>query len=145
MKNNGKFLESLLSDARGVLSLYEASYMRVQGEYILEEAFDFTSKHLKKLAIATHSSPSFAYEVLCALKRPIRKALPRLKTREYMLIYEQHPLHDPTLLSFSKLDFNILQKLHQKELSAIARYKYTLVVILFHYFSQSCARWFPLL
>ncbi|KAG6577413.1 hypothetical protein SDJN03_24987, partial [Cucurbita argyrosperma subsp. sororia] len=35
-------------------------------------------------------------------------------------MYQEDPSHE-TLLAFSKLDFNILQKLHQKELKELAR------------------------
>lgn len=122
MENDGQFKESLRGDTRGILSLYEAAHLRIHGEDILEKALDFTTNHLKKL-VADSSSP-FTTEIRNALKWPIRKALPRVKAREYMVIYQQDPSHNDALLTFSKLDFNILQKLHQRELNAITRYIY---------------------
>lgn len=120
MDKNGKFKESLGEDERGILSLYEASHMRGHGEDVLEEALEFTTKHLKTY-IEYSNNPHFAAEVRNALKFPIRKGVPRIKTRQYLAIYQQHPSHNETLLKFSKLDFNILQRLHQKELSEICR------------------------
>uniref|UniRef100_A0A7N0VJY3 Uncharacterized protein n=1 Tax=Kalanchoe fedtschenkoi TaxID=63787 RepID=A0A7N0VJY3_KALFE len=46
-----KFKLSLLEDIKGMISLYEASYLGTQGESIIEEAFDFTATHLPKLKI----------------------------------------------------------------------------------------------
>lgn len=122
MEDNGKFKETLRSDARGILSLYEATHMRVHGEELLEEALDFSTKHLKQ--ILENSSSPFTTEISNALKLPIRRALPRVKAREYIEIYQQDPSHNDALLAFSKLDFNVLQKLHQSELKEITRYIY---------------------
>ncbi|KAE8650158.1 hypothetical protein Csa_009547 [Cucumis sativus] len=123
MDNNGKFKESLVEDERGILSLYEASHMRGHGEALLEEALEFTTTHLKAyIHLYSNINPNFASEVSNALKLPIRKCVPRVKAREYFEIYQQQPSHNETLLTFSKLDFNILQKLHQKEIAEICRW-----------------------
>ncbi|KAG6577411.1 hypothetical protein SDJN03_24985, partial [Cucurbita argyrosperma subsp. sororia] len=37
-------------------------------------------------------------------------------------MYQEDPSHSQTLLAFSKLDFNLLQKLHQKELKELTRW-----------------------
>ncbi|XP_022929224.1 (+)-gamma-cadinene synthase-like isoform X1 [Cucurbita moschata] len=120
VESNGKFKESLAEDARGILSLYEAANMRVHGEDILEEALDFSVKHLKN--IMANSNSKFGAEIEHALKWPLRKDLPKLKGREYITMYQEDPSHSQTLLAFSKLDFNILQKLYQKELKELTRW-----------------------
>ena len=119
IESNGKFKESLAEDARGILSLYEAANMRVQGEDVLEEALDFSVKHLKN--IIANSNSKFGTQIEHALKWPLRKDLPKLKAREYITMYQEDPSHSQTLLAFSKLDFNILQKLYQKELKELTR------------------------
>ncbi|KAE8125702.1 hypothetical protein FH972_020477 [Carpinus fangiana] len=119
MDSKGKFKESLMDDARGMLSLYEAAHLRVHGEDILDEALVFTTTHLE--AVASYLSPTLAAQVSHALKQPIRKGLPRLEARHYFSIYQQDASHNKVLLTFAKLDFNLLQKLHQKELSDITR------------------------
>ena len=123
--SEGKFKECLVDDVRGMLSLYEASYLRVHGEDILDDALSFTTTHLGR--VATHLRPPLSDEVSHALNRPIHKGLPRLEARHYMSIYPQHPSHNPLLLTFAKLDFNLLQQLHKKELSDIARSQITLI------------------
>ncbi|KAF3455997.1 hypothetical protein FNV43_RR00640 [Rhamnella rubrinervis] len=55
----------------------------------------------------------------------MRMGLPRIEARHYISIYQRHPASlsdDQILLTFAKLDFNILQKMHQKELSDISRW-----------------------
>ncbi|KAG6793935.1 hypothetical protein POTOM_003161 [Populus tomentosa] len=58
---------------------------------------------------------------------PIRKGIPRLEARHYFSIYQEDPSCSEVLLNFAKLDFNILQKQHQKELSEIAKWEITAV------------------
>lgn len=115
----GNFKEPLINDAQGMLSLYEAAHMRVHGEDILDEALVFTATHLE--SVSSHLSPPLAAQVRHALKQPIRKGLPRLEARHYFSIYQEDASHNEDLLTFAKLDFNLLQKLHQKELSEITR------------------------
>ncbi|KAL4619172.1 hypothetical protein ACB092_06G060600 [Castanea dentata] len=118
--SNGNFKDSLINDVRAMLSLYEATHLRVHGEDILEEALVFTTTNLE--FVASHLSTPLAAQVSHALKQPIHKGLPRLEARHYLSIYQDDPSHDKVLHTFAKLDFNILQKMHQKELSGIARW-----------------------
>ncbi|KAL1074939.1 hypothetical protein V6Z11_D11G324400 [Gossypium hirsutum] len=71
----GKFKESLISDVKGMLELYEAAHFQLHGETILKEALVFTMFHLK-LAETTMDYPLSA-QIANALKRPLRKSLPR--------------------------------------------------------------------
>lgn len=107
-------------DAQDLLSLYEATYLRVHGEDILEEALEVTKTKLEELV--PHLAPSLAKQVLHALSRPMRKALPRMYAREFMSFYQEDEFHDQVLLKFAKLDFNILQRQHQQELSIVSRW-----------------------
>ncbi|KAK4539090.1 hypothetical protein RGQ29_031979 [Quercus rubra] len=118
--NMGNFKESLTNDVKGMLSFYEATHMRVHGEDILDEALKFTTTHLESMAI--NFSPPLATQVSHALNRPIQKCLPRVEARQYFSIYQENASHNEVLLNFAKLDFNMLQKQHQKELSHISRW-----------------------
>ncbi|KAG6685679.1 hypothetical protein I3842_12G123900 [Carya illinoinensis] len=119
--NKGNFKESLIDDVRGILCLYEASHMRVHGEDILDEALDFTTTHLESMVTA-YSNPSIATQASRALWRPLRKCLPRLEARHYLSIYQESGSFNEVLLKFAKLDFNILQRQHQKELAHLSRW-----------------------
>ncbi|GFS29269.1 terpenoid cyclases/Protein prenyltransferases superfamily protein [Actinidia rufa] len=115
-----KFQECLIGDVVGILSLYEATHLRVRGEEILDEALTFTTTHLESM-VPNLSNP-IAEHVVHALNQPIHKGLTRLDARRYISFYEQNDSHNKDLLNFAKLDFNLLQKLHQRELSEITRW-----------------------
>ncbi|KAL6999145.1 (-)-germacrene D synthase [Sarracenia purpurea var. burkii] len=118
--NKGEFLESLIGDVRGMLGLYEATHLRVHGENILDEALIFTTKHLK--SVVSNLSDPLAAQVIHAQKQPIHKSMTRLEARHYIFFYEQEHSYDKDLLDFAKLDFNLLQKMHQRELGNITRW-----------------------
>eukprot|EP00258_Populus_trichocarpa_P015005 XP_006370591.1 (-)-germacrene D synthase isoform X1 [Populus trichocarpa] len=118
--SQGNFNDSLVNDTRAILSFYEATHLRVHGDEVLEEALVFTTSHLEFLA--THSSSPLRAKINHALKQPIRKNIPRLEARNYFSVYQEDPSCSEVLLNFAKLDFNILQKQHQKELSDIAKW-----------------------
>ncbi|PHT62778.1 (E,E)-germacrene B synthase, partial [Capsicum annuum] len=65
---------------------------------------------------------SLKAQVSEALIRPIHTNVPRVAARKYMPIYENIESHDGLLLKFAKLDFHILQKVHQRELSELTRW-----------------------
>ncbi|KAA3452989.1 (+)-delta-cadinene synthase isozyme XC14-like isoform X2 [Gossypium australe] len=80
----GNFKSSVTSDVRGLLELYQASYLRVHGEDILDEAISFTTNHLS-LAVASLDHP-LSEEVSHALKQSIRRGLPRVEARHYLSV-----------------------------------------------------------
>ncbi|XP_050218835.1 (-)-germacrene D synthase-like [Mercurialis annua] len=118
--NKGRFKDSLVNDARGMLSLYEATHLRVHGEDILDEALAFTSAHLHSMA--TQLNSPLSDQINHALKQPIHTGLPRLEARNYLSIYQASFSCNEVLLSFAKLDFNLLQEQHQKELCDITKW-----------------------
>ncbi|KAF7822836.1 (-)-germacrene D synthase-like [Senna tora] len=118
---NGNFSERYSSDVEGLLSLFEATHLRVHGEHILDESFVFALNHLEMM-MTTHLSPSLAAKIKHTLKHPLHKNIPRLEARHYISTYQEHPSHDETLLALAKLDFNKLQKLHQREVGIISKW-----------------------
>ncbi|KAM1442083.1 hypothetical protein ACFX13_010004 [Malus domestica] len=118
---DGKFKESLVDDVVGLLSLYEATHLRIHGEEILDEALTFTTTNLESATFRL--SPPLAKAVTHALNQPLRKGLPRVEARYYLSVYQElRESPNETLLTFAKLDFNRLQRVHQKELSEITRW-----------------------
>ncbi|KAL3508572.1 hypothetical protein ACH5RR_027973 [Cinchona calisaya] len=116
----GNFKEPLISNVGGMLSLYEAANYLVHGEDILEEALKFTITHLESML--PNLSNFLGRQINQALKFPIQKTLTRLGARQFMSLYQQDQSHNEILLNFAKLDFNILQKEHKKELSALTKW-----------------------
>ncbi|PRQ31570.1 putative lyase [Rosa chinensis] len=121
MDYDGNFKESLIEDVPGLLSLYEATHLRTHGEELLDDALTFTSTHLE--SATRHSlNPLVMKQVTHALYQPLWKGVTRLEARHHLSAYPDHNSHNETLLNFAKLDFNLLQQVHQKELSDIARW-----------------------
>lgn len=115
----GSFNETLASDVQGLCSLYEASHLRIPEDDVLEEACDFSKTKLKSLV--KQLSPSVAAQINHCLRRPFYRSLPRFEIRHYMTLFEQDPSHNETLLIFAKVDFNLLQKLHNKEIGHVTK------------------------
>ncbi|PWA72532.1 amorpha-4,11-diene synthase [Artemisia annua] len=117
---NGAFKESLVNDVQGMLELYEATYMRVEGEGVLDDALIFTRSRLHDIAKDTLvSNSTLSTQIEKALKQPLRKRLPRIEALRYIPFYQQQDSHNESLLKLAKLGFNMLQSLHKKELSEV--------------------------
>nr|XP_043637570.1 E-beta-caryophyllene synthase-like [Erigeron canadensis] len=123
MNEKGDFIESLTNDVQSMLELYEASYMSVQGETLLDDALEFTRTHLQEIANDPLKRNSTVHtQIQQALKKPVQKRLPRLEALNYIPYYEQQDSHHESLLKLAKLGFNLLQSLHKKELSQILKW-----------------------
>ncbi|XP_057796351.1 bifunctional sesquiterpene synthase 1-like [Salvia miltiorrhiza] len=107
--------------ALGILELLEASYLRIRDERVLDEAVVCARSYLAS-ALPNLSKPA-AQQVDYALhEHSNRRGLRRLQSRLYISIYEQYPCHHQRLLTLAKLDFNLLQSMHKKELSELYRW-----------------------
>ncbi|XP_052178613.1 (-)-germacrene D synthase-like [Diospyros lotus] len=116
----GQFKECLTRDVEALLSLYEAAHLRVRGEDVLDELVAFTTAQLE--SSLPDLGDALAGKVIHALNQPIRTGLTRVEARSYISLFEPKGHDDTLLLDFAKLDFNLLQKLHQRELSDITRW-----------------------
>lgn len=121
---SGNFNESLSTDIKGLLSLYEASFLLMDGENLLEEAKEFTTK-LLKLNLNKDSCESNSYISMLvshSLELPLHWRMPRMEARWFIDAYEKNPDMNTTLLSFAKLDYNMLQAIHQQDLQQVSRW-----------------------
>nr|AUG98171.1 terpene synthase [Trachyspermum ammi] len=115
----GNFKDNLREDVKGLLSLYEASYFGFQGEDIIDKAKAFSLEHLKT-SVQGELSPNMARKVNHALDMPLHWKLPRVEAIWYIETYEREQNRIPSLLKLAKLDYNIVQSVHQKEVSKLA-------------------------
>ncbi|CAI8586767.1 unnamed protein product [Vicia faba] len=60
--------------------------------------------------------------MLSFLRQTLHKNLQRLETHRFISKYEQDPSNNKTLLVLAKLDFNMIKKLHQKEIGNICKW-----------------------
>ncbi|KAH9727536.1 TPS27 [Citrus sinensis] len=114
---NGGFI---CNDFKGILSLYEASYCSLEGESIMEEAWQFTSKHLKQCLNSNKDDEDLNEQARRALELPLHWRMPRLEARWFIDVYEKKKDKNHALLQLAKLDFNILQATYQEELKDIS-------------------------
>ncbi|XBH57856.1 hypothetical protein VPH35_079390 [Triticum aestivum] len=105
------------NDVNSLLALYNATYLRIRGEEMLDDAVTFTKNRLQSMV--EHLEPRLAEEVLCTLETPHFKRVERVETRRYIAVYEKKATRDEDILEFAKFDFNILQTLYCEELKAL--------------------------
>ncbi|KAI8528316.1 hypothetical protein RHMOL_Rhmol12G0140700 [Rhododendron molle] len=118
--NNGEFKEAISSDVMGMLSLYEATFLKTHGEDILEKAFGFTKAGLESLK-PQYLSSNLAEQVTHTLYQPLQRGIPRVEARHYISVYEKDASRNEKLLRLAKIDFNRVQMLHKEELCHISR------------------------
>ncbi|KAH7854936.1 hypothetical protein Vadar_019325 [Vaccinium darrowii] len=119
---SGDFKACLGEDVKGMLCLYEASYLSVEGESTLEEARDFATKNLRQRLKRKDIHHDLAMLVSHALELPLHWRVPRLEARWFIDVYEGRLDMHPTLLQLAKLDYNIVQATHQADLKHASRW-----------------------
>lgn len=117
----GKFSEKLGQDIRGLMGLYEASQVIVEGEDVLEEAGNFSGRILNLLMNTFDSDHHEAKIVRHTLRHPYHKSLARSTAKEFMR-NNSVGLNacGNVLQELAKMDFNMVQSIHQKELLEIS-------------------------
>ncbi|PSS20954.1 (-)-germacrene D synthase [Actinidia chinensis var. chinensis] len=121
--SNGNFKETLTNDIMGMLSLYEATYLKIHGEEdVLDKAHAFAKAHLESMASHSILSPFVAEQVMHALIQPLHRGVQRVEARHYISVYEKDESRDEKLLRLAKIDFNRLQMLHKQELCNVSRW-----------------------
>ncbi|KAI4331824.1 hypothetical protein L6164_016780 [Bauhinia variegata] len=113
------FKESLSVDIMGILSLYEASFYLMDNEIILNQARNFSSKYLKEFL---HKSKDTEFSLLVrhALEIPLHWRMPRLEASWFIDVYGRRKSISHSLLKLAKLDFNIVQAIHQEDLKHLS-------------------------
>ncbi|XP_051116001.1 (-)-5-epieremophilene synthase STPS3-like isoform X2 [Andrographis paniculata] len=118
--DDGTFKEAFSNDIKGLLSLYEATYLRYPGEHILKNANLFATRNLKQ-ALPLLEAP-LNEKVARALIQPLQWGVPRVEAHYYISIYEKEESKNELLLKLAKLDFNLVQNLYREELSEFIKW-----------------------
>ncbi|KAK4734057.1 hypothetical protein R3W88_008318 [Solanum pinnatisectum] len=128
MNEKGQFKEILcMNTIKGVFSLYEASYLSIEDESIMEMAQKFSihniKKYLKQKMDDHDENNILVKQVSHALEMPLHWKLQRLEARWFIdNVYEQSECFNPILLQLAKLDFNMLQAIYLDELKHLSRW-----------------------
>ncbi|KAK4275782.1 hypothetical protein QN277_018808 [Acacia crassicarpa] len=113
-----------LRDIKGMLSLYEASFLSMEGETILDEARDLCSIYLKKFVKKENKDSNEILSVMIshALELPLHWRIHRLEAPWFIDLYQRSNHVSPALLKLARLDFNIVQATHQRDLKYTSRW-----------------------
>ncbi|KAK4276029.1 hypothetical protein QN277_019025 [Acacia crassicarpa] len=122
LDNKGSFHYDLSVDIMGMLSLYEASFLSMEGEIILDEARNFSSTYLKEFVHENKEDNEISLLVNHALEIPLHWRIARLEARWFIDVYERRQNMSTALLKLAKLDFNILQAKYQEDLKHVSRW-----------------------
>nr|QJX58284.1 monoterpene synthase 11 [Salvia officinalis] len=124
LKNEEGELEAVLGDnTKGVLQLYEASFLLTEGEMSLEQARVFSTNFLqKKLDDDEIMDEHLSWLVRRSLELPLHWSVQRPNARWFIDACANRSDVDPILLELAKLDFNIVQAAYQQELKEVSRW-----------------------
>ncbi|KAK4401822.1 Terpinolene synthase, chloroplastic [Sesamum angolense] len=114
----GDFDPNLGNDTKGLLQLYEASFLSTPGEKTLDLAREFATNFLQKYP-NEKIDENLSLLVRHALELPIHWRVERPNARWFIEAYEKRPDVNPLVLELAKLDFNIVQATHQQELKHV--------------------------
>ncbi|KAI3961566.1 hypothetical protein MKW92_032760 [Papaver armeniacum] len=120
----GGFKETIIYDIKGMLSLFEAAHLLVEGENILSEAILLTRTYLLENGSNQSKKINFnlAKQVRRALETPLHWRVQRSESRFYIKAYESQMDMNPRLLELAKVNFNIVQAQHKMELMHVSRW-----------------------
>ncbi|XP_050206754.1 beta-bisabolene synthase-like [Mercurialis annua] len=118
---SGEFKASICNDVKGLLSMYEASFLGFEDEEIIDEAKWFSTTHLTELR-GSIAQESLAKMVEHALDMPLHWRLTRVEASWFIPAYELQHNFNPNLLQLAKLVYNMVQAVHQKEVKDLARW-----------------------
>ncbi|KAG8370949.1 hypothetical protein BUALT_Bualt13G0036400 [Buddleja alternifolia] len=118
-----EFKASLGEDTKGLLQLYESSFLLTEEENTLDQARQFATIFLKKnLDQNFIIDENLSLLVRHALELPLHWSVPITNARWFIEAYERRSDMNPIMLELAKLDFNIVQAMHQEELKKVSRW-----------------------
>nr|C0KWV4.1 RecName: Full=Geraniol synthase Tps-5031G8, chloroplastic; Short=PsTps-5031G; Flags: Precursor [Perilla frutescens var. hirtella]ACN42010.1 geraniol synthase [Perilla frutescens var. hirtella] len=115
------FKASLSGNTKGLLQLYEASFLVREGEDTLELARQFATKFLRRKLDEIDDNHLLS-RIHHSLEIPLHWRIQRLEARWFLDAYATRHDMNPIILELAKLDFNIIQATHQEELKDVSRW-----------------------
>ncbi|GAY34260.1 hypothetical protein CUMW_010470 [Citrus unshiu] len=114
------FSTSKCTDIKGLIELFEASHLALEGENILDEAKVFSGGTLK--GIYSSLNTDLAQTVARVLELPSYWRVPWYEVRWQINSYEKDKHMNTILLELAKLNFNIVQATLQNDLRELSRW-----------------------
>lgn len=112
-----------VEDTKGLLQLYEASFLSTRGEETLELATQFARKSLQEKLLDHHEIDNqyILSSIRDALEIPGHWRVRTPYAISFIDAYKKRPLMNPTVLELAILDINIIQAQFQEELKEASR------------------------
>ncbi|KAK8602693.1 hypothetical protein V6N13_084898 [Hibiscus sabdariffa] len=122
MDGDGKFMDSLGDDVKGLLSLHEASFLGMPEEHVLDEARNFSAKHL--LVLSEKVETRIGEHIRQSMEYPQHWRMEWTEARDFIGIYQKQTDDEMNwcLLELAKLNYNILQSIYLKELQELVEW-----------------------
>ncbi|CAI9279801.1 unnamed protein product [Lactuca saligna] len=114
-QKNGMFLEEMMEDVKGLMALYEASHLSIEGEHILEEAADFSSHALKEMMPFLNQDE--AIMVKNTLEHPYQRTSSTFMVNKFIKHYS-----GTTMAQLAEMELVKLQALHRIQVTQISRW-----------------------
>ncbi|GJW85689.1 (E)-beta-ocimene synthase, chloroplastic-like protein [Tanacetum coccineum] len=117
--SSGDFMGFLKTDLKGLINLYEASYLAFKGERDLHEAKLFATEYLPNFKSQEYG----AHELINhALELPLYRRMLRLEARWYIDAYSKRKDANILILELATLDFNMVQSELKTELQELSKW-----------------------
>ncbi|XP_071722263.1 (3S,6E)-nerolidol synthase 1-like [Rutidosis leptorrhynchoides] len=121
--NGGKIYKNMDDqDIDGLMSLYEASHLRIHGEYVLDEAYTLSSQALHKWIPRLDNRQ--ARLVKNVLKHPYHKSLATFMAKNFFV--DNNGIDRSgwrnILKELTNLDANLVQSLHKNEIIQVSKW-----------------------
>ncbi|CAN0927251.1 Alpha-terpineol synthase, chloroplastic [Linum grandiflorum] len=115
-----------VDDVKGLISLYEASYLGTPGETFLDDARSFARENLLDIKNKKMIGPKLANQLDRTLEFPCHRRIQRSEAKwqieQYQDMNEEDHDMDSALLQLAILDFNIVQLVYQSDLQELNRW-----------------------
>nr|WAB06559.1 (-)-beta-pinene synthase [Mentha longifolia] len=118
----GEFKASLGDDTRGLLQLYEASFLLKEGENTLESAREFAAKFLQEEVKEGGVDDNLLTRIAYSMDIPIHWRIKRPNSTVWIDSCRKRPHMNPLVLELAILDSNLLQARYQEELKQAFRW-----------------------
>ncbi len=102
------------------MALYEASQLSIEGEDILDEAENF-SELLLNARVRHLDDDNQVRAVGSTLRHPYHKSLSRFMVKNFLGNFEETNGWLKDLQQLAKMDFNMVQSMHQKEIVQVSK------------------------
>ncbi|KAA8515446.1 hypothetical protein F0562_018943 [Nyssa sinensis] len=120
MDEMGTFMKHT-HDVKAMLELFEASHLALESEEMLDDAKAFSAGILKNM-ISSNLNDKLAKQLSHAMELPLHWRVQWYDVRRHMRVYENDDKTNSILLELAKINFNMVQATHQKDLRGIARW-----------------------